>query len=132
MSNRAAQAYDDGKLTYSKLPTWAKRMVDAGMAKTDEWHHTSSYGNETPFYEVKQFFDHLTDAEKEKLGVDDFESFKDVPKDVIKEIDVKSKEALKKKNNIKEVRKGYVDAAQKELNDFNAKFKSFSRVSKSP
>lgn len=42
-------------------------------------------------------FDHLTDAEKEKLGVDDFESFKDVPKDVIKEIDVKSKEALKRK-----------------------------------
>lgn len=29
MSRRAAQAYDDGKLTYSKLPAWAKRMVDA-------------------------------------------------------------------------------------------------------
>ena len=55
MSKRAAQAYDDGKLTYSKLPIWAKRMIDAGLVETDEWHHTSSYGNETPFYNIKQF-----------------------------------------------------------------------------
>ncbi|MFA5405528.1 MAG: hypothetical protein WC358_11390, partial [Ignavibacteria bacterium] len=135
MSRRAAVAYEEGKLTYSKLPVWAKRMVDAGLATTDEWHHTSSYGNETPFYNVQQFFEKLTEAEKKTLGIEDIdniESFKDVPKNVIKAIDIKSKEALKKKNNIKEVRSGFVNDAQKELDDFNSKFKTFSRESKVP
>jgi len=132
MSKRAAQAYDDGKLTYSKLPIWAKRMVDSGMATTNEWHHTSSYGNKTSFFNVQQFFDHLTDQEREKYNIEEIESFKDVPKPLIKDIDEKAKAQLKKKNNIKEVRKGYVDAAKKALQDFNAKFKTYSRVSKSP
>jgi len=132
MSKRAVQAYEDGKLTYSKLPTWAKRMVDAGMATTDEWHHTSSYGNQTSFYNVQQFFDHLTDEEREKYNVEDIESFKDVPKPLIKEMDEKSKIQLKKKNNIKEVRKGFVDAANLALKDFNSKFKRYTRVSDSP
>jgi len=132
MSKRAEQAYDDGKLTYSKLPIWAKRMVDSGMATTNEWHHTSSYGNKTSFFNVQQFFDHLTDQEREKYNIEEIESFKDVPKPLIKDIDEKAKAQLKKKNNIKEVRKGYVDAAKKALQDFNAKFKTYRRVSKSP
>jgi len=132
MSKRAANAYEDGKLTYSKLPTWAKRMVDSGMATTDEWHHTSSYGNQTPFYNVQQFFDHLTDEEREKYDVENIESFKDVPKQLIKDIDEKAKVQLKKKNSIKEVRKGFVDAALKELNDFNSKFKWYIREKNSP
>ena len=132
MSKRAVAAYEDGKLTYSKLPLWAKRMVDSGMATTDEWHHTSSYGNQTPFYNVQQFFDNLTEEEKEKYDVENIESFKDVPKQLIKDIDVQAKVQLKKKNSIKEVRKVFVDAARKELNEFKAKFKTYSRVKSAP
>lgn len=134
MSVRAQQAYEDGKLNYSKLPTWAKRMVDADLVTTDEWHHTSSYGNETPFYNVGQF-DKLTDDQKKETGIEDWESietFKHVPKAAIKLFDAISKEELKKKNNIKSVRKQNVDHAQKALNDFNANFKSFSRTREYP
>ena len=132
MSRRAAQAYDDGELTYSKLPAWAKRMVDAGLAKTNEWHHTSSYGNETPFYNVQQFFERIPKELKEKYDIDNIESFKDVPKELIKELDGISKVELKKTNNIKEVRKSFVEKARKELNDFNAKFKRFTREKDAP
>lgn len=134
MSKRAAEAYEDGKLTYSKLPTWAKRMVDAGLVTTNEWHHTSSYGNETPFYNVQQF-DTLTDAQKKELNIDDWENietFKDVPKAVVKLFDGISKKSLKNKNNIKDIRKLYVQQAQKELNDFNAHFQKFLRKKESP
>ena len=134
MSKRAESAYEDGKLPHSKLPIWAKRLVDAGLVESDEWHHTSSYGNETTFYNIGQF-DIFNKDEKKELNIDDwdkFESFKDVPKNVIKAFDIKSKAILKLKNNIKEIRKEYIQRAQKEFNDFNSKFKRYSRISSSP
>ena len=134
MSRRAEQAYDEGKLTYSKLPAWAKRAVDAGLATTTEWHHTSSYGNQTPFYNIGQF-DILTDAEKTELGITDWEDYQDfaaVPKNVIKAIDAKTKVTLKLKNNVKEIRKGLVANAEKRLSDFNSQFKKFTRVTTKP
>jgi hypothetical protein len=134
MSKRAEQAYQDGKLTYSKLPVWAKRLVDAAMVSTDEWHHTSSYGNKTPFYSISQF-DILSDAEKQQLDVHDWDSIEDfniVPKSVVKAFDVKSKEELKKKNDTKRVRQTRIDKALKELNDFKSQFKRFNRQSETP
>jgi len=132
MSKRAVQAYEDGKLTYSKLPTWAKRMVDAGIASTKEWHHTSSYGNKTFFYDVQNFLDELTEVQKEKFKVEEIESFKDVPKELIKELDEISKQILKNKNNIKEIRKLYIDEANKKIDEFNSKFKTYSRETSIP
>ena len=135
MSVRAQTAYENGKLTYSKLPVWAKRMVDAGLAETNEWHHTSSWGNETPFYNIVQF-DIFSEAEKKELGIELFfdgdGGFGDMPKKAIKFIDAKTKEVLKKKNNIKEVRKVYIEQAQKELSDFDSKFKRFVRETSVP
>ena len=133
MSRRAEQAYEEGKLTYSKLPIWAKRLVDSGLVTTDEWHHTSSYFNETPFYNISQF-NIFSDNENKELGIDwnNIDDFKKVPKNVIKIINIKTKEALKKLNNIKEVRTKYIEQSQKELNEFNSKFKRFSRVTSEP
>ena len=65
MSNRARQAYADGKMPLSKIKkkdledhgidaTVAdfKRAVRAGLIVPSEWHHTSKHYNETDFYDL--------------------------------------------------------------------------------
>lgn len=132
MSKRAMVAYEEGKLPYSKLPAWAKRMVDAGMATTTEWHHTSSYGNETSFYSVQQFFELLSATQKEKLGTENIETFQEVPKQFIKEMDAIAKVKLKEFNNVKAIRQKLINAAQKRLDEFNARFPTFRRAENIP
>lgn len=54
MSKGAACAYDDGLTTWSKLPKRLRRGLPAADAEAlmiyAEWHHTSKFANETPFY----------------------------------------------------------------------------------
>ena len=57
MSKRAAQAREDGRYpktdfrkVYSVTPKTFDALVDAGVIDSGEWHHTSMYGNKTPFY----------------------------------------------------------------------------------
>lgn len=57
MSKRAAAAYEDGKVPFSKLPACIRKI---GKYKLDnyaapcEWHHTSKFYNRTDFYDVEQ------------------------------------------------------------------------------
>ena len=133
MSKRASEAYREGKLTYSKLPKWAKKMVDAGIVTTNEWHHTSSWGNKTLFYNVSQF-DKLTEEQKNQLGIDEwnFENFKDVPNSVIKIYDDLTKTKLNSKSFVKKLREKYKNQAEENLNNYLKKFKSFERVNTKP
>lgn len=88
MSNRALEVYDNGKIPYIKLPMWAKNMVNTGIATTDEWHHTSVYGNKTPFYHIDQFKENLTEnnikeLENNNVDINQIIDFNNVPKKFI-------------------------------------------------
>lgn len=57
MSKRAAEAREEGrypktdfKKEYKVSEGSFNALVDAGIIDSGEWHHTSKYGNKTPFY----------------------------------------------------------------------------------
>ncbi len=66
-SNRAIEAEEEGKVTYSKLKAWQKRAVDRGVIKPCEWHHTGAAANQTNYYDLAEF---------EELDKDDFKFIK--------------------------------------------------------
>lgn len=100
MSERAEMAYNEGKLPYSKLPSWAKKIVDSGIVDTDEWHHTSKYGNKTKFYSAQNFLKLLDESYLKTLDFYDpeFHDIKNIPKDVVKKIVEKSKDIKREKD----------------------------------
>lgn len=57
MSKRAAEAKEEGRFPktqfvkeYGVPATHLDALVAAGIISNDEWHHTSKFGNKTPFY----------------------------------------------------------------------------------
>lgn len=67
MSLRAREARRNGKFPktdfrkyYNLTPKVFDLLLAAGIIESGEWHHTSSWGNETPFYHwvdnVNQYF----------------------------------------------------------------------------
>lgn len=74
MSKRAAQAREDGRYPktdfrkeYSVTPKTFDALVDAGVIDSGEWHHTSMYGNKTPFYGWKPMYDAVYAANKKEV-----------------------------------------------------------------
>lgn len=83
-SKRAVQAEEDGKRSLSNIDnefaekvsalvgkpikaTTIKKDIKSGDIKTNEWHHTSMYGNKTKYYSV----DDVAEYYKEKLTPQD-------------------------------------------------------------
>lgn len=69
MSNRARQAYSDGKLPASKMVAHLKKRYPRSfrgltaaifrevVGRGDEWHHTSKKYHQTEFYSMKSVYD---------------------------------------------------------------------------
>lgn len=54
-SNNAVWAEERGLLKKGELKAWQKRAVEAGAVSPREWHHTSSFFNETNYYDPEDF-----------------------------------------------------------------------------
>lgn len=75
MSNNAVWAYRNGRMPISKaVPVLARK---AGITQKRarevleevgpcEWHHTSKYFNETPFYDIESCLDYLQELHEEE------------------------------------------------------------------
>ena len=70
-SNNAVMAEERGLLKKGDLKAWQKRAVEAGAVAPCEWHHTSSFFNETNYYDPEDF---------EELDPKDFPPVKKEPK----------------------------------------------------
>jgi hypothetical protein len=72
LSDRAIEAYEEGKTVYSNLAAWQRRAVDKGAVSPCEWHHTSAAANRTNFYALDDFAD-LNPADFPPAKIDNVE-----------------------------------------------------------
>ena len=76
MSNRARQAYADGKMPLSKIKkkdledagidvslAEFKKAAKAGIIQPSEWHHTSKRYNQTDFYDLESISELIEDGD---------------------------------------------------------------------
>lgn len=76
MSNRARQAYSEGKLPASKMVAHLKKRYPRSfrgltaaifrevVGRGDEWHHTSAKYNQTEFYSMQSVYDCRAELKK--------------------------------------------------------------------
>ncbi len=76
MSKRAAQARAEGRFPkgdfcreYGVSKAHFDTLVKAGIIDNSEWHHTSSYGNKTEFYEwAEPEYREMYEEHKREIG----------------------------------------------------------------
>ena len=60
----------------------AKRMIDEGVWKSDEWHHCSKYYNEVAYYSIEDLVESWEDMSQEKK--ESIKNLKEAPKEEVR------------------------------------------------